>query len=129
MFYIIRTKVLFNMTSYYKNLETPELPSDDSNYFDTGCRYSNSCLNCPLPICVYDDPDFFKNLIKENRNKNILQDYEEGVSVKDLSLKYGVSIRTIQRALKFEKSPELPLDDKNISQKIYKKFNSYSSNS
>ena len=128
MFYIIRTKVLINMTSYYKNLQTRELTSDDSNYFDTGCKYSASCLNCPLPICVYDDPDFFKNLIKKNRNKNIFQDYERGMSVKDLSLKYEVSIRTIQRALKFSKSSELHLDDKNISQKIYKKFN-YPSNS
>ena len=128
MFYIIRTKVLINMTSYYKNLQTRELTSDDSNYFDTGCKYSASCLNCSLPICVYDDPDFFKNLIKKNRNKNIFQDYERGMSVKDLSLKYEVSIRTIQRALKFSKSSELHLDDKNISQKIYKKFN-YSSNS
>jgi len=130
MFYIIRTNVLINMTSYYKNeLKNHELSSEDSNYFDTGCKYSPTCLNCPLPICIYDDPNFFKNFIKESRDKSIFQDYEQGMSVKELSLKYGVSIRTIQRSIKLNGSAETTLNNKDISQKIYKKFNSYSSSS
>ena len=130
MFYIIRTNVLINMTSYYKNLlKNHELSSDDSNYFDTGCKYSPTCLNCPLPICIYDDPNFFKNFIKESRDKSIFQDYEKGMSVKDLSIKYEVSIRTIQRSIKLNGSAETTLNNKDISQKIYKKFNSYSSSS
>ncbi|MBN32447.1 MAG: hypothetical protein CL906_00815 [Dehalococcoidia bacterium] len=130
MFYIIRTNVLINMTSYYKNeLKNHELSSEDSNYFDTGCKYSPTCLNCPLPICIYDDPNFFKNFIKENRDKSIFQDYEKGMSVKELSIKYEVSIRTIQRSIKLNGSAETTLNNKDISQKIYKKFNSYSSSS
>ena len=130
MFYIIRTNVLINMTSYYKNLlKNHELSSDDSNYFDTGCKYSPTCLNCPLPICIYDDPNFFKNFIKESRDKSIFQDYEKGMSVKELSIKYEVSIRTIQRSIKLDSSAETTLNNKDISQKIYKKFNSYSSSS
>ena len=130
MFYIIRTNVLINMTSYYKNeLKNHELSSEDSNYFDTGCKYSPTCLNCPLPICVYDDPNFFKNFIKESRDKSIFQDYEKGMSVKELSIKYEVSIRTIQRSIKLNGSAETTLNNKDISQKIYKKFNSYSSSS
>ena len=130
MFYIIRTNVLINMTSYYKNLlKNHELSSNDSNYFDTGCKYSPTCLNCPLPICIYDDPNFFKNFIKESRDKSIFQDYEKGMSVKELSIKYEVSIRTIQRSIKLDSSAETTLNNKDISQKIYKKFNSYSSSS
>tara|TARA_B100000530_G_scaffold107920_1_gene67006 strand:- start:155 stop:547 length:393 start_codon:yes stop_codon:yes gene_type:complete len=130
MFYIIRTNVLINMTSYYKNeLKNHELSSEDSNYFDTGCKYSPTCLNCPLPICIYDDPNFFKNFIKESRDKSIFQDYEKGMSVKELSIKYEVSIRTIQRSIKLNGSAETTLNNKDISQKIYKKFNSYSSSS
>ena len=130
MFYIIRTNVLINMTSYYKNiLKNHELSSNDSNYFDTGCKYSPTCLNCPLPICIYDDPNFFKNFIKESRDKSIFQDYEKGMSVKELSIKYEVSIRTIQRSIKLNGSAETTLNNKDISQKIYKKFNSYSSSS
>ncbi len=130
MFYIIRTNVLINMTIYYKNLlKNHELSSDDSNYFDTGCKYSPTCLNCPLPICIYDDPNFFKNFIKESRDKSIFQDYEKGMSVKELSIKYEVSIRTIQRSIKLNGSAETTLNNKDISQKIYKKFNSYSSSS
>ena len=130
MFYIIRTNVLINMTSYYKNeLKNHELSSEDSNYFDSGCKYSPTCLNCPLPICIYDDPNFFKNFIKESRDKSIFQDYEKGMSVKELSIKYEVSIRTIQRSIKLNGSAETTLNNKDISQKIYKKFNSYSSSS
>ena len=130
MFYIIRTNVLINMTSYYKNeLKNHELSSEDSNYFDTGCKYSPTCLNCPLPICIYDDPNFFKNFIKESRDKSIFQDYEKGMSVKELSIKYEVSIRTIQRSIKLNGSADTTLNNKDISQKIYKKFNSYSSSS
>ena len=130
MFYIIRTNVLINMTSYYKNeLKNHELSSEDSNYFDTGCKYSPTCLNCPLPICIYDDPNFFKNFIKESRDKSIFQDYEKGMSVKELSIKYEVCIRTIQRSIKLNGSAETTLNNKDISQKIYKKFNSYSSSS
>ena len=130
MFYIIRTNVLINMTSYYKNeLKNHKLSSEDSNYFDTGCKYSPTCLNCPLPICIYDDPNFFKNFIKESRDKSIFQDYEKGMSVKELSIKYEVSIRTIQRSIKLNGSAETTLNNKDISQKIYKKFNSYSSSS
>ena len=130
MFYIIRTNVLINMTSYYKNLlKNHELSSDDSNYFDTGCKYSPTCLNCPLPICIYDDPNFFKNFIKESRDKSIFQDYEKGMSVKELSVKYEVSIRTIQRSIKLDSSAETTLNNKDISNRIYKKFNSYSSSS
>ena len=130
MFYIIRTNVLINMTSYYKNLlKNHELSSDDSNYFDTGCKYSPTCLNCPLPICIYDDPNFFKNFIKESRDKSIFQDYEKGMSVKELSIKYEVSIRTIQRSIKLDSSTETTLNNKDISKRIYKKFNSYSSSS
>ena len=34
--------------------------SDDASEFyhyeDTGCEASDSCLDCPLPQCRYDDP-------------------------------------------------------------------------
>ncbi|MEC7880398.1 MAG: hypothetical protein VX590_00170 [Chloroflexota bacterium] len=119
------------MTSYYKNeLKSGGITPDESNYFDSGCKYSPTCLNCPLPLCIYDDPNFFKNFLKESRDKNIFKDYKKGVSVKDLSLKYEVSIRTIQRSLKLYRSADIHLNNNiDFSQKIYKKFNSYSSNS
>jgi hypothetical protein len=119
------------MTSYYKNeLKSGDIPSEESNYFDSGCKYSPACLNCPLPVCIYDDPNFFKNFIKVSRDKNIFKDYKKGMSVKDLSLKYEVSIRTIQRSLKLHRYADIPVNNNiDFSQKIYKKFNSYSSNS
>jgi len=49
------------------------------NYFvDDGCEYSPSCLQCPLPVCKYDDPVGSKNggskiwvLTKLNRGSGV----------------------------------------------------------
>lgn len=30
---------------------------EDAIYRDTGCRISPSCLRCPLPRCIYDEPN------------------------------------------------------------------------
>ena len=30
--------------------------SEFYHYEDTGCEVSDSCLDCPLPMCRYDDP-------------------------------------------------------------------------
>ena len=68
---------------------------------DEGCELSPSCLNCPLPRCIEDIPRGKQRQIKEIRNLEILRlFYEEGRSVKEIAEKFGVSERTVQRALK-----------------------------
>ena len=34
----------------------PDDVSEFYHYEDTGCEASDSCLDCPLPFCKYDDP-------------------------------------------------------------------------
>jgi len=38
---------------------------------EDGCEFSDSCLNCPLPLCKYDDPILDKSKLKNNTRGNI----------------------------------------------------------
>ena len=76
------------------------LNNDEVNFKDSGCRFSSSCLNCPIQICIYDDPSFVRNLEKNNRDENIIEDRSNGLSNQQIAKKYNVSIRTVHRSLK-----------------------------
>ena len=70
-------------------------------YRDEGCELFPSCLDCPLPRYIEDIPRGKQRHQKELRNQEILKlFYAEGESVKQLAYKFGVSQRTVQRALK-----------------------------
>jgi predicted DNA-binding protein (UPF0251 family) len=70
-------------------------------YRDEGCELSSSCFKCPFPRCVEDVPRGKQRHQKKLRNKEILKLFcVEGKSVKQLAQKFGVSQRTVQRALK-----------------------------
>ena len=45
--------------------------SSNELFFDEGCEYANSCLNCSLPLCKYDDPILDNSKSKINRNSLI----------------------------------------------------------
>ena len=78
-----------------------DLPPEYCNYPDEGCEFSESCLNCPLPLCVYEEPRGKQRLIKETRNSKIVGMYiHEGKSTGELAELFGVSQRTVQRTLK-----------------------------
>ncbi len=32
-----------------------DLPPEYCHYRDEGCEFADSCLNCPLSRCIYDD--------------------------------------------------------------------------
>ena len=70
-------------------------------YRDEGCELSSSCLDCPFPKCVEDIPRGKQRQRKELRNKEIVKLFcTEGKNVKHLAQKFGISPRTVQRALK-----------------------------
>ena len=73
---------------------------ENTNYQDNGCDISQSCLNCHLTLCKYDDDKFSVGKNKLNRDKEIYKLNSEGKSITDLSKKYNLSIRTIQRSIK-----------------------------
>jgi hypothetical protein len=79
----------------------PDLPPEFCHYRDEGCEFAESCLNCPFPQCLYEEPRGKQRWLKELRNREMLRLFSSGGwGVKDLALLFGLSQRTVQRALK-----------------------------
>ena len=78
----------------------PDLPPEYCHYKDEGCEFLDSCLNCPLPQCLYEEPRGKQRWLKELRNREIERLYRDGWNIKELAVMLGLSRRTIQRALK-----------------------------
>ena len=79
----------------------PDLPPEYCHYRDEGCEFADSCLSCPFPQCLYDEPRGKQRWLKELRNKEISRLFSRGGwGVRELALMFGLSQRTIQRALK-----------------------------
>jgi len=93
-----------------------DLPPEYCQYHDAGCEFAQSCLNCHLPICIYDEPGGKQKLLKRRRAKEMARLFTgEGKSIRELAQVFGVSTRTIQRSLKvaFGDDSEKSLRNKN----------------
>jgi len=78
-----------------------DLPPEYCRYHDEGCELASSCLNCPLPRCIYDQPRGRQRWLKKARDREITRRFTaESKGVKELALEFRVSQRTVQRALK-----------------------------
>ena len=78
-----------------------DLPPEFCHYRDEGCELTVSCLSCPLPACIYDQPRGRQRWLKKARDRQIARLFAtSGKSIKELALEFGVSERTVQRALK-----------------------------
>jgi hypothetical protein len=80
--------------------DAKDLTPEFCHYRDEGCEYAQSCLACPFPQCLYDEPRGRQRWLKDLRNKEIKRLFTGGWKVNELALLFGVSQRTIQRALK-----------------------------
>jgi len=77
-----------------------DLPPEFCHYKDEGCDLASSCLNCPFAQCVYEQPGGRKRWLKRMRNREMVRLFtREGKEIKELALMFGVSTRTVQRAL------------------------------
>ena len=78
-----------------------DLRPEYCHYRDEGCELAESCLNCPLPKCIYDQPRGRQRWLKSLRDREIVRlANSEGKGIKELALRFGVSQRTVQRILK-----------------------------
>ena len=78
-----------------------DLRPEYCHYQDEGCEFAESCLNCPLPICIYDEPGGKQRLLKRQRAREMARLFtDEGKGIKELAQIFRVSQRTVQRALK-----------------------------
>jgi len=77
-----------------------DLPPELCHYRDEGCEYAKSCLACPYPQCLYDEPRGRQRWLKDRRDKEIKRLFKSGWKISELAPLFGVSQRTVQRALK-----------------------------
>ncbi len=78
-----------------------DLRPEFCRYRDEGCQLAPSCLNCPLPQCVYDGRGGAQHILKLWRAKEMARLFiNEGRKVRELAQVFDVSERTVQRALK-----------------------------
>jgi hypothetical protein len=77
-----------------------DLPPEYEHYKDQGCEYAPSCLDCPFPQCLYDEPRGRQRWLKGLRNREITRLYKTGQKVTELAVMFDISERTVQRALK-----------------------------
>jgi hypothetical protein len=77
---------------------------ENSTYRDDGCDVSPSCLNCPLPVCKFDDPDYLRRSARNARDQAIIETRRrEKLSVPALAQMFGVSTRTVHRVLQSDR--------------------------
>ena len=78
-----------------------DLPPEYCHYQDEGCDLADSCLSCPFPKCIYDEPGGKQRWLKRLRAREIARLFtSRGKGIAELALMFGVSRRTVQRALK-----------------------------
>ena len=86
-----------------------DLPPEYCHYQDNGCEFADSCLNCPLPECIYAQPGGKQRWLRGLRDEEVLRLFTtQGKGVKELALIFGVSRRTIQRILKRARDESTP---------------------
>ena len=73
-------------------------------YADEGCELSPSCLSCPFPVCVYEIPGGRQALLIGRRDAEIARLFrDEHLTVRELAAAFGLSRRSVQRAVKRSK--------------------------
>lgn len=78
-----------------------DLLPEHCRYQDEGCEFASACLNCPFPRCIYEGPRGRQHWLKESRDKEIVRLFtSEGKGVREMAQYFGISVRTVQRALK-----------------------------
>ena len=77
---------------------------ENFTYRDDGCDVSPSCLNCPLPVCKYDDPDYLQRTVRGARDDAIIAAREQDrLPVPALAVRFEVSTRTVHRVLQSQR--------------------------
>lgn len=89
------------MISSYTNLAIWDAKPDKYVYIDDGCEASPLCLECPLPQCKYDDPYWYQQYRRTQRDHEIIVARgHDGMNIRNLAIKFHMSERTIFRILK-----------------------------
>ena len=85
--------------------EALDLLPEHCTYLDEGCEFAISCLNCPFPNCIMEQPGGKQRWLNELRDKEIVRlSATKGSRTIELAQRFGISLRTVQRILRRAKS-------------------------
>ena len=89
------------MISSYTKFAVGDANPDNYVYIDDGCEASPLCLECPLPQCKYDDPYWYQQYRRTQRDREVVvARAHSGMNIRNLATKFHMSERTIFRILK-----------------------------
>jgi transposase-like protein len=77
-----------------------DLLPEEFPYEDEGCELFPSCLNCPFPTCIKEEPWGKEKFLKQRRAERMMELKREGKSIREIARIFAVSTRTVQRWLK-----------------------------
>jgi DNA-binding CsgD family transcriptional regulator len=80
-----------------------DLLPEEIDWRDEGCEAFASCLNCPLPRCIEEEPRGQQRLKLAARNRRMAELRKHGKSLNEIAELFSVSRRTVERALKKSK--------------------------
>ena len=67
-------------------------------------QVQGKCLECPRPICIFDEPSVNGRLssreLTKERNQDIIRRYEAGEKICDIARLHGVDENTVRRAIR-----------------------------
>lgn len=75
---------------------------ENTVYEDTGCDLAPSCLECPLALCKYDDPNGARYSRTVMRDTEIMRLFSQGLKVSTIALRVDISDRTVYRVIQRE---------------------------
>jgi hypothetical protein len=85
--------------------EPADLLPEYCDYRDEGCELAISCLNCPFPDCILDQPGGKQHWRKRLRDIEIVRLFSrEGKNTGELARRFGISVRTVERVLRRSRS-------------------------
>ncbi len=86
----------------FSSINTTRGLPEHTVYRDTGCDSAPSCLECPLALCKYDDPNGARHDRTVIRDTEIMRLFAEGFKVSAIALKVNISNRTVYRIIQRE---------------------------
>ena len=86
-----------------KDRDSADALPENHVYRDTGCGYGCvRSLECPFPVCRYDDPDFWRREENLRLAREIKAARAAGRMVREVAAELGISRRTVHRILEKE---------------------------